>query len=102
MTPVTITKDNFATEVLASDKPVLIDLWAVWCGPCRMLSPIIDEIAQEHPELKVGKINVDEQPDLAAQFQVQAIPTILAFKSGQLIGRSVGVQPKEKVLSLFQ
>ena len=79
MAVVTITTENFAQEVLHSDKPVLLDFWASWCGPCRMLSPIVDEVAEERSDIKVGKVNVDEQPDLAAQFGVMSIPTLLIF-----------------------
>ena len=82
MAVVTITTENFAQEVLHSDKPVLLDFWASWCGPCRMLSPIVDEVAEERTDVKVGKVNVDEQPDLAAQFGVMSIPTLLVFEQG--------------------
>ncbi len=100
--PIVITADNFKNEVLESDKPVLIDFWASWCGPCRMLSPVVDEIASEHPEVKVGKVNVDEQPELASQFGIMSIPTLLFFKNGKNIDVSVGVVPKtsiEKMIS---
>ena len=85
MAVVTITTENFAQEVLHSDKPVLLDFWASWCGPCRMLSPIVDEVAEERTDVKVGKVNVDEQPDLAAQFGVMSIPTLLVFEQGKLV-----------------
>lgn len=100
--PIVITADNFKNEVLESDKPVLIDFWASWCGPCRMLSPVVDEIASEHPEVKVGKVNVDEQPELASQFGIMSIPTLLFFINGKNIDVSVGVVPKtsiEKMIS---
>ena len=100
--PIVITADNFKNEVLESDKPVLIDFWASWCGPCRMLSPVVDEIASEHPEVKVGKVNVDEQPELASQFGIMSIPTLLFFKNGKNIDVRVGVVPKtsiEKMIS---
>lgn len=92
--PVTITSANFSKEVLESDKPVLIDFWASWCGPCRMLSPVVDELADEHPEIKVGKVNVDEEQDLAMKFGIMSIPTLLLFKDGKQIDASVGVVPK--------
>lgn len=96
-----ITKENFQSEVLESDKPVLLDFWAGWCGPCRMVAPILDEIAQEHPEIKVGKINVDEQRELAAQFNVMSIPTLIVMKEGKVTNQGVGVQPKDRILALL-
>ena len=101
MSVVTITKDNFNSEVLQSDKPVLLDFWATWCGPCRMLSPIVDQVADERTDVKVGKVNVDEQPELAAQFGVMSIPTLLVFKNGKLVNQSVGSRPKAGVLALL-
>ena len=101
MEPMTITSANFDTEVLHSDKPVLLDFWASWCGPCRMLSPIVDEVAEERADIKVGKVNVDEQPDLAAQFGVMSIPTLLVFKDGKLVNQTVGARPKSGVLALL-
>ena len=94
MSVTTVGKHNFEAEVLKSEKTVLADFWAVWCGPCRMLSPVVDEIAEEHPEIKVVKINVDEQPELAVQFGVMSIPTLVVFKNGQAVHTTVGVQPK--------
>lgn len=97
-----ITKENFVNEVMNSDRPVLVDFWASWCGPCRMVSPLVDEIANEHPEIKVGKINVDEQPELASQFQVMSIPTLMVVKNGQITQRAVGARPKNQILALVQ
>ncbi|HJA49259.1 MAG TPA: thioredoxin [Candidatus Agathobaculum intestinipullorum] len=96
-----ITKDNFEEQVLQSDKPVLLDFWASWCGPCRMVSPIIDEIAEEKSDIKVGKINVDEQPELAGAFQVMSIPTLVVMKNGKVANRTMGAQPKAQILSLL-
>ncbi len=97
-----ITSASFEAEVLKSDKPVLLDFYADWCGPCRMLSPIIEEIAGEHPEIKVGKINVDEEPDLAQAYQIMSIPALLVIKNGKIVASSVGVQPKGTILKMIQ
>lgn len=102
MKTITITKENYAAEVLNSDKPVLLDFWASWCGPCRMLSPIVDEVAEEHDEIKVGKVNVDEQVELAAQFGVQSIPSLFVIKDGKVVNQSVGAIPKAEVLALIR
>lgn len=101
MAVVTITKENFEAEVLHSTKPVLLDFWATWCGPCRMLSPIVDEVAEERTDVKVGKVNVDEQPELASQFGVMSIPTLLVFRDGKLVNQAVGARPKAGVLELL-
>lgn len=101
MAVITITKENFETEVLKSAQPVLLDFWAAWCGPCRMLSPIVDEVAEERTDVKVGKVNVDEQPDLAAEFGVMSIPTLLLFENGKLVRQAVGARPKSGVLELL-
>lgn len=101
MSVVTITKNNFEAEVLHSDKPVLLDFWAPWCGPCRMVGPVVEEIAQERSDIKVGKVNVDEQPQLAAQFQIMSIPTLLVFRDGKLVNQMVGARPKAQILSML-
>jgi thioredoxin 1 len=101
MAVLTITKENFEEEVLKSDKPVLLDFWATWCGPCRMVGPVIEQIAEEHPEIKVGKINVDEQNELAGAFRVMSIPTLVAVKDGKVVNQTVGVQPKAQILALL-
>lgn len=97
----TITKENFDEVVLHADKPVLVDFWAAWCGPCRMVSPIVDEIAEERGDVTVGKINVDDQAELAIQFGVMSIPTLLVFREGQVVQKSVGAMPKEDILALL-
>ena len=96
-----ITKDNFQELVLNSDREVLLHFWAPWCGPCRMVSPIVDEIADERKDILVGKVNVDEEMELAAQFQVMSIPTLVVLKNGQVVNRSIGAQPKDAMLSLL-
>ena len=101
MAVITITKENFAQEVLQSEKPVLLDFWASWCGPCRMLSPIVAEVAEERGDVKVGKVNVDEQPELAGEFGVMSIPTLLVFEQGKLVRQAVGARPKAGVLDLL-
>lgn len=101
MAIVTLTKANFEAEAVNSDKPVLIDFWASWCGPCRMLSPVVDEIADERADIKVGKVNVDEEPELASKFGVMSIPTLVVLVGGQVRNQSVGVIPKEKILAML-
>jgi len=101
MSVITLTSQNYETEVIASDKPVLIDFWASWCGPCRMLSPVVDEISDERDDIKVGKINVDEEPELSKQFGIMSIPTLVVMDGGQIKNKSVGVIPKEKILEMI-
>ena len=102
MAIITITKENFDTEVKGSAMPVLVDFWASWCGPCRMLSPVVDEIAGERSDIAVGKVNVDEQPELAQRFGVMSIPTLIVFKDGAISKQTVGVQPKQAILDLLK
>ena len=101
MKPIEITRDNFTEEVINSPVPVLIDLWAPWCGPCRVMSPVIDEIAESAEGFKVGKVNVDEQMEIAASLRVRSIPTLVVFKNGEVAAKSIGVQSKEEVLKLL-
>lgn len=101
MTILNVTKDNFQEEVIRSDKPVLLDFWAGWCGPCRMVSPLVDEIAQERPDVKVGKINVDEQPELVGAFQVMSIPTLVVMRDGKVVQQMVGARPKQQILAML-
>ena len=101
MSVVTITKENFQKEVVESEKRMLLDFWASWCGPCRMLSPIVDEIAEERTDIKVGKVNVDEQQELAATFNVMSIPTLIVLDKGQVVNQSVGVRPKKQILTML-
>lgn len=101
MALLTITKNNFEAEVLRSDKPVLIDFWASWCGPCRMMSPIVDEIAAERGDIKVGKVNVDEESELAGAFNVMSIPTLVVIKEGKVVNGAVGVRPKAEILRMI-
>ncbi len=101
MSVITITKDNFRQEVVESDKPVLLDFWADWCGPCQMMGPVVDEIAGERPDIKVGKVNVTEQQELAAAFQIMSIPALMVFQDGKVVRQSVGARPKEQILSLL-
>ena len=101
MSAITIGKTNFQEEILQSDRPVLLDFWASWCGPCRMVAPLVEEIAEERPDIKVGKINVDEQPELAGQFGVMGIPTMVVVKDGTVVNQAAGARPKSQILALL-
>jgi thioredoxin 1 len=101
MSILTITKDNFESEVINSKEPVLLDFWASWCGPCKMVSPVVDQIAEESADIKVGKINVDEEGELARDFKVMSIPTLMVFKDGKQYNSTVGVQSKQNILKLL-
>ncbi|MBR3293197.1 MAG: thioredoxin [Oscillospiraceae bacterium] len=101
MSVITITKNNFQQEVLSSEKPVLLDFWASWCGPCRMVSPTVDEIAAERSDIKVGKINVDDEPELAAQFRIASIPTLIVIRDGKIVNQAVGVRPKAMINAMI-
>ncbi|MCI6502931.1 MAG: thioredoxin [Clostridia bacterium] len=103
MNEIKITKENFEAEVIQSDKPVLLDFWATWCGPCRMLAPIVEDIAKEYDgKIKVGKVNVDEEPELAGAFQVASIPTVVILKNGKIVNQSIGYKPKEELVKLLE
>lgn len=101
MSAIYITKNNFQEEVLHSDKPVLLDFWAPWCGPCRMVIPLLEEIAKERGDIKVAKINVDEEPELANQFKVMSIPTLMVIKDGKVVRQSMGARPKSQILAML-
>ena len=101
MSAVNINRNNFQGEVLNSDRPVRLDFWAPWCGPCRMVAPVLDEIAAERADIKVGKINVDEQPELAGQFGIMSIPTLVVMKNGKVVNQALGARPKDQILALL-
>ena len=101
MSVININKNNFQEEVMNANQPVLVDFWAEWCGPCQMLGPVIEEIAAERNDIKVAKVNVDEQPELASQFQVMSIPTLVVIKDGQIVNKSVGARPKDQILKML-
>ena len=101
MSVININKNNFQEEVMNANQPVLVDFWAEWCGPCQMLGPVIEEIAAERNDIKVAKVNVDEQPELASQFQVMSIPTLVVIKDGQIVNKSVGAKPKDQILKML-
>ncbi len=101
MSVIKINKNNFMEEVMHSDKPVLLDFYADWCGPCRMVGPIVSEIAEERTDIKVGKINVDDEPELASEFQVMSIPMLAVIKNGKIVNSTVGARPKEQILAML-
>ena len=101
MSAIIINKNNFQNEIMDSDKPVLLDFWASWCAPCRRVVPIIEEIANERPDIKVGKINVDEQPELASKFGIMSIPTLMVMKNGKIVQQVSGVRPKNAILEML-
>lgn len=101
MSDINVGLNNFDEEVIKSDKPVLVDFWAPWCGPCRTVGPIVEEIANERSDIKVAKINIDEQPELAAKYQVMSIPTLMVFKGGEIVNRSMGAKPKQQILDML-
>ena len=101
MSAININKNNFQNEVLNSDKKVLLDFWAPWCGPCRMVVPIVEEIADERPDIKVGKINVDEEVELASHFGIMSIPTLVVIEKGKIVNQAMGARPKEAILGML-
>ena len=102
MAVITITKENFEAEVLKSAQPVLLDFWAAWCGPCRMIAPVLEEVAKERPDVTVCKVDVDEERELALEYGVSSIPTLLVFRDGKVVNQSIGAMPKERILAMLQ
>lgn len=102
MSAFNLNKHNFQEEVINSEKPVLVDFWASWCGPCRMVSPIVEQIAEEYPQYKIGKVNIDEEPELASQYGIMSIPTLLVVKNGEITNKSIGAKNKKQILEMFQ
>lgn len=102
MSVISVSQANFQSEVLNADRPVLLDFWAPWCGPCKMLSPVVEEISAQHPEIRVGKVNVDEEPELAAQFGILGIPALFVLKDGKVVRTAVGVRPKSGVEAMLR
>ena len=101
MSVIKVDKNNFQSEVMNSDKPVLVDFWAPWCGPCRMVGPVVEEIARERSDIKVCKVNVDEQPELAGQFGIMSIPTLMVIKGGKIVTQAMGARPKSAILAML-